>query len=333
LNNLLRDIEGINPYRLILEQLQTVYGYPEDAVITETSQEKILEGLKRDKSAIEGQPGRIKDSLLKRLMVLFNPKSDFYGDYQVAIENWYKNLGDEQQDEYASWHSNSSRAVVQRLRTIVNIETTFFEQLPRDAGFGLGKIDDWHRDRSDEYVQMLNTALERIEANRVKVTAPSWDVRGFAVSKKEIQRNNHQISFRRGATLVVRVPGPGVKVLLTDTNEDPRTAQQRQTVDKQFELSIDKGCIVKLVSQGPDGSCGQVITLSFVNEDRKYEPTPLTQQGIFEREYKYVFPKDKDALQVLLYGILKEVMQQNLVSEEEARKLLIQLAEELKRLY
>jgi hypothetical protein len=167
----------------------------------------------------------------------------------------------------------------------------------------------------------------------VKVAAPSWDVSGFAVSKNETQRNNHQISFRRGATLVVRAPEPSVKVLLTDTNEDPRTAKQRQTVDKQFELSINKGCIVKLVSQGPDGSCGQVITLSFVNEDRKYEATPLSQQGIFEREFKFVYPKDKDALQVLLTSILKDVMKQNLVSEEEARKLLLQLAEELKRLY
>jgi len=38
-------------------------------------------------------------------------------------------------------------------------------------------------------------------------------------------------------------------------------------------------------------------------------------------------------LQVLLASILKEVMEQNLVSEEEARQLLIEMANRLKGLY
>ena len=105
--------------------------------------------------------------------------------------------------------------------------------------------------------------------------------------------------------------------MLTNTGDDPRSAQQREVIEKQFELPVKTGCIVKLASQAADGSFGQVITLSFVNEDRKYEATPLSQIGIFEREYKFVYPKDKEALQVLLASILKEVMEQNLVSEEK----------------
>lgn len=328
---LLRDIEGANPYHLILEELQTVYGFPGDAQITESGQVKMLEGLKQDRAVIEHEAGRVKDGLLKRLMAPFNPASDFYGDYQAAIENWYKGLGDEQRDEYASWHSHASRAVAQRLRTVVNIETTFFDQLPADAGFGLGRVDDWHRDRSDEYEQMLKAALERIEANRVKLPAPKWKVRG--VHKKEDLPTRSQILFRGGVTLEVQAVGPGVKVLVTDTDEDPRSALQRQTVKDQYELPVKNSRVVKLVSQGEDGSFGQVITLSFVNEDRKYEISPLTQQRLLEREYKFVFPEDKEALRVLLSSILQDVIKQGLVGEDEARQMLVDLADKLKGLY
>jgi len=255
--NLLRNIDGINPYRLILEQIQAIYSFAEDAVITESSREKILAGLKQDKETISTATQRIKDGLLKKLMAPFNPESDFYSDYQTAIESWYKNLGDEQKDEYASWHSNSSRALVQRLRTIVNIETTFYDQLPRDAGFGLGRVDDWHRDRSEEYAQMLQAALDRVEANRVKVPSPIWDVSGENTKKQEIQRNNYQISFRQRTTLKVKVPDSEVKVLLTNTGDDPRSAQQREVIEKQFELPVKTGCIVKLASQAADGSFGK----------------------------------------------------------------------------
>jgi hypothetical protein len=329
--NLLRGIQSANAYRLVLNELQAVYGFPDDALITDSVHMEIMEGLKRDKNAIEGGARRVQDVLIKRLMSPFKPESDFYGDYQKAIENWYKDLGEEQRDEYAPWHSHASRALVQRLRTIVNIEETFFEQLPADAGFGLGRVEHWHRDRSDEYVQMLKDALERIEVNRIKIPAPSWKIRG--VYTKEELRDETQISFRGGVVLEVHSPEPEVTVLVTDTGEDPREAQQREVVEDQFDLSVKRSCVVKLASQGQDGSLGRVITVSFINEDRKYEIAPLTQQHLLEREFKFVYPEDRAALEVLLSSIMKDVIKHGLVDEKAARELLISLADKLNELY
>mgnify|MGYP001025395096 CR=1 FL=1 len=329
--NLLRGIQGANPYRLVLNELQAVYGFPDDALITDSVQAEILEGLRRDKDAVEGAARRIQDLLIKRLMSPFEPDSDFYGDYQKAIESWYKDLGEEQRDEYAPWHSHASRAVVQRLRAIVNIEETFFEQLPADAGFGLGRVEDWHRDRSDEYVQMFEDALERIDANRIKIPAPGWKIRG-PHSKDEL-RDQTQISFRGGVVLEVHTPDPGVTVLVTDTGEDPREAQQREAVEDQFDLSVKRSCVVKLVSQGQDGSMGRVITLSFINEDRKYEISPLSQQEIWDKEFKFVYPEDKAALEVLLSSILASVVERGLIDQDEARQLLVDLVDRVDQLY
>ena len=287
--------------------------------------------MKEDRASIEKGPRQVKDSLLKRLMAPFNPASDFYGDYQAAIEDWYKSLGDEQQDEYASWHTHASRAVVQRLRTIVNIDTTFFDQLPADAGFGLGRVDFWNRNRTDEYVEMLEAALRHIEDNRITLPAPVWKIRG--VHRKEDLQSRSQIVFRGGVILEIHSPELGVKVLVTDTDDDPRTAVQRQEVKDKFDLPVKNSRLVKLVSQGEDGSFGQVITLSFINEDRKYEISPLTQQQLMEREYKFVYPEDKEALRVLLTSILRGVVKDGLADEDDVRQMLVDLADKIGDLY
>lgn len=329
---LLRNIDGLNPYRLVLEQLQTVYGFSEDVAISDKSQTAILTGLQTDRGQIEQKPRQIKEGLLKRLMNVapLEPKGDHYGDYQAAIHDWYAGLGEDQKDTYATWHTHTSQAVVRHMREVVNIEDTFFKRLPADAGFGLAQVDNWHRDRSDDYVQMLEDALQHIEAHRISVPLPVWDVRGVG-QRKSGSDTETSVSFRGGVVLEVAAPEGSVKVLMTDTGEDPREALQREVITNKHELSVKRGRVVKLVSQGQDGNFGRVVTISFVNEDTKYEVTPLSDQSaIWDREYKFVFPKDEAALRVLLESILKDVMKNDIVDADTAREILETLARDIK---
>ena len=327
---LLAQVETHNPYAFVLGDLQTVYGYDVQEALTDQSQAQILEDLKADKATIEGGPQRVKAALLTLLMEPFAPEGDLYGDYQAAIETWYKDhLDASQQDPFAEWHNNQSQAIIQHLRTITNIETTFFERLPAHAGFGLGRVDDWHRDRSAEYVRMFKDGLAHIEAHRIQVPAPMWEVRGVGV-KKQPTRDGAQIVYRRGVKLVVDVPEPGVVVYLTETGADPREANvQRQRVADSYELSVKRSRNVKLVSQRGDGTYGQVLTLSFVNEDIKYEVQPFSQQKLLEQEFKFVFPQDREALVVTIRSLLESAIERGLVDEAGARELLEGLVGEM----
>ncbi|MBC8263794.1 MAG: hypothetical protein H8E47_06690, partial [Anaerolineales bacterium] len=329
---LLAQVETHNPYAFVLEDLQTVYGYDVREALTDESQAQILEALKADKAAIEGGPQRVKAALLTLLMEPFAPEGDLYGDYQAAIETWYKDhLDASQQDPFAEWHNNQSQAIIQHLKTITNIETTFFERLPAHAGFGLGRVDDWHRDRSAEYARMFKDGLAHIEAHRIQVPAPEWEVRGVGV-KKQPTRDGAQIVYRRGVKLLVDVPEPAVVVYLTETGADPREANvQRQRIEDNYELSVKRSRNVNLVSQRGDGTYGQVITLSFVNEDIKYEVQPAVQRMLpeMQEEYKFVFPQDREALVVTIRSLLESAIERGLVDEAEARELLEGLVGEL----
>jgi hypothetical protein len=322
-------IETHNPYAFVLEDLQAVYGYDAQAALTDESQAEILEGLKANKATIEGGPQRVKTALLAQLMAPFSPQSDLYGDCQAAVEAWYKGLDAGQQDPYSDWHSNQSQAIIQHLKAITNIETTFFEGVPTHAGFGLGPVDDWRRDRSAEYVRMFCDGLAHIAAHRIQVPPPKWEVRGVGV-KKQPTHDGAQILYRGGVRLAVRAPEPGVVVYLTDTGADPREANvQRERVEDRYALSVKRSPNVRLVSQRADGVYGQVLTLSFVNEDVKYEVQPVTQQALLEMEFKFVFPEDREALAVTIRSLLESAIERRLVDEAGVRELLEGLVGEL----
>lgn len=328
---MLTGVETRNPYTLVLEDLQTVYGYDAQAALTDDSQAAILAGLKADKATIEGGPRRVKDALLAQLMVPFAPAGNLYGDYQAAIEAWYKGLSDGQQDPYATWHSHQSQAIIQQLRAITNIETAFFDKLPAHAGFGLGRVDDWRQDHSADYGRMFQDGLAHIEANRIQVPAPKWEVRGVGV-KKQPARDGAQIVYRSGVILAVEVPEPGVVVYLTETGADPREVNaQRQRIDGSYELSVQRSRNVKVVSQGQDGAYGQVLILSFVNEDTKYEVQPVAQQKLMEEEFKFVFPTDREALMVTIRSLLESAIERTVLDEVGAKELLEELVQETKK--
>jgi len=329
---LLAQIDTCNPYAFVLEELPSAYGHDPQEAITDQVQAQILAALKTDKARIEGSPERVKSALLTQLMAPFAPLGNLYGDYQAAIESWYKDLDARQQDEYGDWHTNQSQAIVQCLRTIVNLETTFFEKLPAHAGFGLGKVDDWSRDRTADYLRLFQDGLAHIQANRIKVHPPLWEVRGIGV-QKHMTDDGAQIVYRSsGVILTVKVPEPGVLVYLAETGEDPRAAKaQRQKIEDAYELSVKRSPTVKLVSQRADSVYGQVLTLSFINQDTKYEVQPVSQQRLLESEFKFVFPQDREALVITIRSLLESAVERGVVDEVGVRELLEGLVQELRR--
>jgi hypothetical protein len=149
-------------------------------------------------------------------------------------------------------------------------------------------------------------------------------------AKKQPTQDGAQIVYRNWAKLTVEVPEPGVVVYLTNTGADPRDAGvQRQRVEDEYELSVRRSPNIKLVSQRGDGAYGQVLTLSFINEDRKYEVHPFSQQKLLEPEYKFVFPQDREALAITIRSLLDSAIERGLVDDAGARELLEGLVGEL----
>ena len=325
---LLARIADFPPHTFVLAELQTVYGLERDDAITDANLPALVAGLQGDKAAIEGGPTRVKAALIQRLMAPFAPESDLYGDYQKAIEAWYKELDANQRDKYAYPTNRQAPALLDHLPSIVNLETTFFQQIPKHFGFGLGAVDDWNADRSDAYVKMFSGALAAIADNRIKVPEPIWKAQGIG-AKTTPTANGAEIRYRGGVKLRVEAPAAGVRVYLTDSGSDPsRNDVQRVEIEESWESTINRRRDVKLVSCSADGAYGRVLTLAFINEDMQYEVQPVAQQKLGEEEFEFIFPKDRDALMVTLRSLLTNAVERGLLDWAGARELLEQLAGE-----
>lgn len=327
---LLRRIQDYTPHTFILDELQTVYGLDRDDAITEDNVQELVGGLQRDKVAIEEGPERIKDALLRRLMEPFEPESDMYQDYQRAIEAWYKSLDENQKDRFA-YDSQRPPELLEHLPKITDPRSTFFESIPGSFGFGLGRVDDWRSDRSDDYVRMFKEALQAIAGNKIRVPEPHWKTTGIGVSRQDTQDGGTQIRYRNWVKLTVSPPEADVRVFLTSTGEDPRQpGVQRQQVQDTWEETIRRSPTIRLVSQNADGAYGRVIRLSFINEDRRYEVQPVSQQRLIQEgaEFKFIFPEDEEALAVTIQSLIEQAIERGLVSKQKVSEVLKRLLSE-----
>jgi len=308
--DLLARIEDLNPYSLVRDELQTAYGFDREEMITAASRKVILGGLKRDKTVVEGGPKQVKDAVLERLMGFFALEGKTYGDYQRAIEAWYGGLDGQQLDQY-SYPREAHQAIplILHLKAITDIETAFFERIPADAGFGLGRVDDWRSDRSDEYVTKFENGLDQIRENRIKLEEPTWDVEADQIVEKTKTKTGYLVRYRGQAALIVEPPKKDITVYLTNNEQDPTSPNaQRETITEKREWTIERESpLIMVVSQSPEGAQSRVVRVQFINEDTKYE-IHIAQRGLHETRASFTLPPDAKALKVALDSLIRETL-------------------------
>jgi len=60
------------------------------------------------------------------------------------------------------------------LPTLTDIKKMLLEDIPATSSFGFGKVDNWHYDRSIEYIQKFQSAIQHIAYGLPKVNPPTY---------------------------------------------------------------------------------------------------------------------------------------------------------------
>jgi len=124
---------------VLLEEFKHIYGYDPDAELDDGGSSEIIQQIKADKTLVETRSRSIKSSLIKDLSGLFQPQGDTYLAYVEAIGSWYTNLHPDQKILTADWQSPSSRALLEAVQKLQDVEKTFLEVIPAAYGFKPGK--------------------------------------------------------------------------------------------------------------------------------------------------------------------------------------------------
>jgi hypothetical protein len=323
---LCRRLETETPHLFLTGQLQTPYGYDHDDAVTAQSRRAILAGLEADKERIASRPEQFKNDLIETLMSVeqFEVEADVpvLSDYQRAIEAWYKELDDNQRDQFASWHSGDSKAILRHLGQISDVQETLLEDLPADPGFSLGKVDAWTADRTDDYVSKLEAGLALIADHRVPVDAPTYEFTAGEIVDESGSKFQKTVNYRGPLTVTIEPDSESTCAYFTTTGEDPRRPEsQRRQVTDRFEHTIDQGnAQIKLVSEAESGKYGRVVTIDLIDEDRKHviEPTG-GQLGLRETRSTFVLPGDRRSLEVTLRSLVENAVKFSDLTKEDVQ--------------
>lgn len=310
---LAKNSESNTGSQIFLEELKRIYGYDPDADLDDADVQEITRQLAADKTVVEQRAAQIKTSLINELSSLFQPQGDTYLAYIQAISAWYENLHPDQKLLTADWQTEPTRAILEAVQKLQDVEKTFLETIPASYGFKLTKVDDWSYDQSSTYFTLFKDALKHIENSLPKVPPPVWKT---TVKAEAAYNGQSQVKYHGAVKLKVESPGEELKVRVT-MNEDPRTAKQFVTVEKgrAWETEVTDSCAYLLVTQDGQGDFSGLLRVVFTNLDEDYKLIAESAPKLDPAEHLFRFrnPVDKPGLVVLLKDMIDHFQRDQLI--------------------
>ncbi|MHB1463290.1 MAG: hypothetical protein ACYC1M_18540 [Armatimonadota bacterium] len=320
---------SLDPAEFIFHQLQQQCGYAADDMIDDERSLKIVQCMKQVKQNIEETPSLFKTHLLDEIRAVFGIDGVTYDACRTAISDWCNKLDENQHDQAGSWHNTDSRALIQNLITISDVESTLFSKLPKD--FSLGMVADWSTDKTQDYIAKLRSGMKHIYDNAIKVEAPVMIVNGVQISTGP--DGKYQIPYTVNAAILIKSPKQGVTVLLTDNGDDPRNhAAQVLPITDPYMYQINGGNkTLRLVSRDTQCNDGKLLTVQFIDQLDKYVVQPSLHRGFkgTDEMVNIVLPVDPNSFLTSVRSLTSISITDKALDHNQAAAMLRKLADEL----
>lgn len=304
-----------------LEKIKAVYGYSEDADLDVAQVDELIQKLEQDKIILETYAGTIKDNLIRSIATLFSPEGDTYLDYSDAIRRWANGLHEDQKDKNATWRTNITITLIEALPTLTDVKKMLLDDIPAASSFGLGRVDNWGYDRSEEYINKFKNGLQIIADGLPKVDPPTYTI----PLQPEDSKTGDPV-FKFHTKIDVQIHAPAGVIVRVAKNEDPKTAKQFEIINggTTWSTSITESSSLQIVSQNAQGEYSKIVRLVFrdLDDDFKIIPEQQGKLNVAERFYSFRNPVNAQGLTALLNDLLKHLVDDGLIPQEEIQKVL-----------
>ena len=319
-------IESRDEHGFIFGDLQTIYDFEPDELITDKKTAQILDRIKKDKDRIESCEKKIENEILSGVCQIFNIEGSTYNDIQAGISKWFNALDSYQRDlTAADYHTNESKPLILHLGSITNIEKTFFEDLPSSAGMGLGKVRDWIADKTNEYSEKIRTGKKVIEENELRAENAEVILSGDYKIPKE-----GSILYTGTFNVLLKHKDPKIKIFITDDGSDPKSSySHREEAFGQFKMEVKDNITLKFVSQDKDGNFSRVTSLVITNEGEKNKIILSKQLTIGEQPANFYFPESLKGFTVTVKSLLKLALENKIIDKKKLRQEIERILNEI----
>lgn len=335
-------IENKNPRDFILEEIKCIYGYDKQDLILSDKVLEIIDRIKNDKEAIEQGYYIIRDKIVANIKEIFNISEVTHEGINENINSWYENLSDFQRNYNNDLHNDESRQLVLHLGKSYSFEKLITEVLPE--AYKMGKVRLWYTDKSNSFTEKIRMAKKYIEENIFLVQAPLHEFinNNNEIDVQNISDSSVKVKYRNSVSIKIIPNENHNKIFITSNGSDPKleNSQREETVDC-YEYATEEDVTLKFCAIDNEGRYSKVITINFINEDKKFEVKYVNQAhqiGILdigtsmkeEPKVQVTLPRDADSLKQCIHSIIDETKEKYGLSREQFIEVLNMLIEDLR---
>lgn len=309
-------IENRDENSFILAELQTIYKYEPDELISSKKSVKIIDLLKKDIERIEVCEKRVKNKILNDICEIFDIDKNTDKDIQDGINKWV-NLLNEYQRDPLTHDTKESKALVKKLGSIENIEKTFFKDLPSADGFNLGEVREWAVDKTNDYLDKIRIGKKEIEENESGLENAE-----ITLSGEYRDDGKDSIFYTGNLKLQLRHKDPGIKIYITTDGSNPKSPTScRIEASGKYELEIKDNIKLNYIScDKKENKYSRLKSIFITNENKKYEISLQGQQTLGEQQATFYFPGNVKELMVTLRSLLKNALKLKIINKDSIHK-------------
>jgi len=330
--DILDKLRARDPHAFVLGELQTVAGFDADELVTPERAQEVLSALEVAKDQVESTLERIQSRIRDGLCAIFDVEGNTWDDVADGVRAWYNNLDSNQRSTTASWHNDASKPLAQLLLDLSNPRELFVDRLPERPSYGFGRTRDWNADLARDYLTKIHDGVKHIEDNRIKVPSPMAELTG------NYRQEKGDVFCSGPLTLHLSHPDPTVRILVTDTGNDPIVGvKERDEFQGAKDFDIHRltqarrtSVTIKYVPQDAEGNWGIVETLTFFDETLENEiriPKRLIKEA--KLVAKFVFPDDEAGFVTACRTFFETILENQVVDQGRLRKLVEEILDSL----
>jgi hypothetical protein len=317
-------IETRDEYGFILGELQTIYEFEPDELITYEKSTKIIGLIEKDKEKIEVCEKKVENKILDGICKIFEIEKNTYKNIQDGINTWFNSLNEYQRDPI-TYDSKESKALVSHLGSIDSIERTFFKELPTSEGFNLGEVKEWTVDKTNDYLNKINIGKKDVEEHEFSLENAEIIISGDYREPKE-----NYILYSGKLNVQLTHKDPGIKIYITTDGSNPKFPGSCPIeAIAQYNIEIKDNIRLNYICCDKENNYSCAKSIFFTNNDKKYEISLIGQQTLGEQQATFYFPGTVKGFEVTLKSLLKNALKLKVIDKSTIHKEIEKVIKEI----
>ncbi|MCD6122335.1 MAG: hypothetical protein J7K04_10910 [Spirochaetales bacterium] len=323
-NNLIDSINTIDPREFFISKFLPALGLDEETKIDSITSKKALDAVKKVKNIIRESKGKIEKKVLETIGSIFIENPNTVKTIN-SIEEWFKNLSDNQRDSsyYSEDNKNIAIALYEKIeQNPENLKRAILELIPASQEFSLGPVYQWNSNKLKDYVSLFKTAKETIDNALKEIEGPVISIKDAAVDK-----GTNVYELNTNGKVVVNPKNKDEKLYFKELDRGSRAYKEVKRMEIGLNDFSGREKKYEIYSQDLHGNRSKPKQIRVINKEEKYKIEEIENGELIVTKASFIIPEAKKDVKVFIKSVIDFLVERGIINGDEADRLVKKLNE------